>query len=243
MVDIKEKNMKQDKVTLTCEKHNLEYEGRYIPLIDIYTECPKCAEERKERLRQEQEAERLKEERKEREYYERYIKNFSNIPLRYIDFNFDIETSNVKQYAKILEEPLNKNLFITGNTGVGKTAFMCKVLINNAKRIPYYLDGNELSLMSNKTFAISGILEKIEGKGIIAIDEVQQLILNGKNGIFDYIINKAYNQKSNIILCGNLSEDISKTLAKDEWKRSAGRFKQDGVIVINVKGKDLRNGL
>lgn len=241
MVDLEVK--KQDKVKLFCETHNLEYEGRYIPLIDIYTECPKCAEERKERLIKEMEAERLKEEQKEREYYEGYIRNYSNIPLRYIDYDFDVETSNVKQYAKILEEPLNKNIFITGNTGVGKTAFLCKVLINNAKRMPYYLDGNELALMSDKTFAISGILEKIEGKGIIAIDEVQQLILNGKNSIFDYIINKAYNQKSNMILCGNLSDDVSKTLAKDEWKRSSGRFKQDGVIVINVKGKDLRNDL
>lgn len=241
MVDLEAK--KQDKVKLFCEAHNLEYEGRYIPLIDIYTECPKCAEERKERLVKEMEAKRLKEEQKEREYYERYIKNYSNIPLRYIDYNFDVETSNIKQYAKILEEPLNKNIFITGNTGVGKTAFLCKVLINNAKRMPYYLDGNELALMSDKTFAISGILEKIEKKGIIAIDEVQQLILNGKNSIFDYIINKAYNQKSNMILCGNLSDDVSKTLAKDEWKRSSGRFKQDGVIVMNVKGKDLRNDL
>lgn len=241
MVDLEVK--KQDKVKLFCETHNLEYEGRYIPLIDICTECPKCAEERKERLIKEMEAERLKEEQKEREYYESYIKNYSNIPLRYIDYDFDVETSNIKQYAKILEEPLNKNIFITGSTGVGKTAFLCKVLINNAKRMPYYLDGNELALMSDKTFAISGILEKIEGKGIIVIDEVQQLILNGKNIIFDYIINKAYNQKSNMILCGNLSDDVSKTLAKDEWKRSSGRFKQDGVIVINVKGKDLRNDL
>lgn len=241
MVDLEVK--KQDKVKLFCETHNLEYEGRYIPLIDIYAECPKCVEERKERLIKEMEAKRLKEEQKEREYYERYIKNYSNIPLRYIDYDFDVETSNIKQYAKILEEPLNKNIFITGSTGVGKTAFLCKILINNMKRIPYYLDGNELALMSDKTFAISGILEKIEGKGIIAIDEVQQLILNGKNSIFDYIINKAYNQKSNIILCGNLSDDVSKTLAKDEWKRSAARFKQDGVIVMNVKGKDLRNDL
>ncbi|HDZ5042899.1 TPA: AAA family ATPase [Campylobacter jejuni] len=227
-------------VKKTCEIHNLEYDAKIIPFLNLYSNCPKCEEDRKniEKLEKERIEKRNKE--LEKKHFDDYIVFNSNIPDRYIDFNVFDSYENFSKNNKFLKEPLQNNIFIIGDTGTGKTLFLSKVLINNVERYPIYLNGNDLMLIQDNDFKISKILEKIDKKGIIAIDEVQMLILNERYLLMDAIIDKAYNQNSKIILCGNITRDGLKVLSNKQWKRISSRFKQGGVNILDFGDKDLR---
>lgn len=225
---------------ITCEKHGIEYEAKYISLIDIYSDCPLCKEEKEaKKLKYEEEA---KKRQKERELLEDiyYIDNFSNIPNRYVNFSIDENKGGFANNSRLLNEPLSQNVFIIGDTGAGKTLFLTKLLIKNARKKPYYLSGNELNLLKDNDYKLNAILEAVKNKGIVAIDEVQDLILNKRYLILDLIVDKAYMQGNIIVLCGNLSMEALGELKKDEWRRVSSRIKQGGLKILDFGKKDLR---
>ncbi|HED5364304.1 TPA: ATP-binding protein [Campylobacter jejuni] len=229
-----------EKIKKICDIHNIEYEAKFIKFINSYSMCPKCAEDREQEKEEKEKREAYIKKCKEQEFLRNYIISNSNIPLRYIDFVINKDNKNIKPFLKYLDLPLEKNLFIIGDTGAGKTLFLSKVLIKNADKFPIYLNGNELVLLNENNFKIVDLLNKIDGKGIIAIDEVQMLIFGQKTLIMDYIIDKAYNQQSKIILCGNLTKQGLEALKNREWKRISSRIKQDGVSILDFGDKDLR---
>lgn len=231
---------KKEKVKKFCEFHNYEYEAHIIPFLNLYSECPRCKEDRKERERLEKEREEAFRKEKERIYFIDYIKNYSNIPYRYIDFKIDYNCENFRKNEIFLKEPLNKNLLIIGNTGTGKTLFLSKVLINNMEKYPIYLNGNELNILKDDDFRINEILEKIDGKGIIAIDEAQELILNNRYSLLNIITDKAYNQTSKVVICGNIGKEGLNILSSGKFNRILSRLKQDGLNILNFGDKDLR---
>ncbi|HEE9143700.1 TPA: hypothetical protein R2J93_001645, partial [Campylobacter coli] len=112
--------------------------------------------------------------------------------------------------------------------------------INNASKYPMYLNGNDLMLIKDNDFKLSQVLDKIQDKGIVAIDEVQMLIFGERFLLMDAIIDRAYNQNSKIILCGNLTREGLKILSNKQWKRVSSRFKQGGVSILDFGDKDLR---
>lgn len=225
---------------ITCEKHGVKYEAKYIPLINLYSDCPLCKEE-KEAQKLKYEAE-LKKRQEAKELMEDiyYIDNFSNIPKRYINFSINENKGGFLNNSNLLNEPLNQNVFIIGDTGAGKTLFLTKLLMKNARKKPYYLSGNELNLLKDNDYHLNTILKAIANKGIMAIDEVQDLILNKRYAILDLIIDKAYMQGNIIILCGNLSMKALGKLKEDEWRRVSSRIKQGGLKILDFGKKDLR---
>ncbi|EEV5427954.1 ATP-binding protein [Campylobacter coli] len=229
-----------EKIKKICEIHNIEYEANIIPFLNLYSNCPKCDDARKEKERIEKEKEEAILKERERKYFEDYVIFNSNIPSRYIDYKINYNFENIKKNEKFLKEPLENNIFIIGDTGVGKTLFLSKVLINNAKEYPIYLNGNDLILIQDNDFKLSQILEKIERKGIIAIDEVQMLIFGERYLLMDVIVDKAYNQNSKIIFCGNITKEGMKVLSNKQWKRISSRFKQGVVNILDFGDKDLR---
>lgn len=228
------------KVKKHCEIHSLDYEATYIEFLDIYSKCPKCSEMQKEKELKEKLKKEQIENLKMKEHFERYINENSNIPQRYLKFDLNYDFENVKKNEKFLKEPLENNIFIIGDTGAGKTLFLSKVLINNASKYPVYLNGNDLMLIQDNDFKLSQVLDKIQDKGIVAIDEVQMLIFGERFLLMDAIIDRAYNQNSKIILCGNLTREGLKILSNKQWKRVSSRFKQGGVNILDFGDRDLR---
>ena len=225
---------------ITCEKHGIEYEAKYISLINLYSDCPLCKEEKEaQRLKYEEEAKKRQEARELMEDV-RHIDNFSNIPQRYINFSIDESKGGFANNSNLLNEPLSQNVFIIGDTGAGKTLFLTKLLMKNARKKPYYLSGNELNLLKDNDYRLNAILEAVANKGIVAIDEVQDLILNKRYLILDLIVDKAYMQGNIIVLCGNLSMEALGELKKDEWRRVSSRIKQGGLKILDFGKKDLR---
>lgn len=229
-----------ENIKKTCEIHNLEYEAKHIKFLNMFSKCPECKKEQEFQEKEKKEIENRLNSQKEAEYLKKYIKVSSNIPLRYTDFKANIEMENFNKYKSYLNEKLSNNLFIIGDTGTGKTLFLSKVLINNADKFPIYLNANDIALMQENDFRVSNILDKIDKKGIVAIDEVQMLIFGKRYLLMDAIIDRAYNQGSVIIFSGNITKKGLEVLGNNEWKRITSRFKQNGVSILDFGNKDLR---
>ena len=223
-----------------CQKHSLEYEAKSIKIFGVISKCPKCKEELEKE--KEQEALRQAELEKKQDYEDmlNYLERFSNIPKRYIKKTANLEYQNFKKYRSILEKELEKNLFIIGDTGVGKTFFIAEIFKRNWKRAPYYIDSSDLNLFNEKDFRLAGLLEKIDGRSIIAIDEVQMLCTNERIHILESIICRAYSNGSVIILCGNGIKEDYTFLSDPKYKRMTSRFKDGGVNLIDFGSGDLR---
>ena len=110
-----------------CEKHGLEYEAKSINIFGVISKCPKCKDE--EEKEKEQEALRQAELQKKQDYEDmiNYLEKFSNIPKRYIMRNANLEFDNFKRHCDILKNKLEKNIFLIGDPGTGKTFFIDEV--------------------------------------------------------------------------------------------------------------------
>lgn len=223
-----------------CEKHGLEYEAKSINIFGVISKCPKCKDE--EEKEKEQEALRQAELQKKQDYEDmiNYLEKFSNIPKRYIMRNANLEFDNFKRHCDILKNKLEKNIFLIGDTGTGKTFFIAEIFKKNWKSAPYYIDSSRLNLFNEKDFRVVNLLEKIDGRGIIAIDEVQMLCTNEKIHILEALVCGAYSNGSVIILCGNGIKEDYHFLSNPKYKRMTSRLKDGGMDLIDFGSGDLR---
>lgn len=233
-------NFTRKELDLFCEKHNLSYKGFEIKAFGIVSKCPKCKEEFEIQKELEKKQEFEIQDKKEKEYFQNYLEFASGIPKRYLNAKVDYSFENFKNYKDILENELKTNLFIFGDTGLGKTLFLSQIMGKNVKKYPIYLNGNELCLLQDNDFRISDILKKIDGKKLLIIDELQKIILSKKYNLLDLIIDKAYNDEMIIVLSGNFTLKALEIFKSDDLKRVASRLKSNDLKFLEFKGKDLR---
>ena len=183
------------KEIIKCEKHNIEYEATIFSSIGVITKCPECLKEMREKKAQEQkEQEKRMLDEKKKLHFD-YLVKFSNIPKRYLNSSFDFSKK-----AEFQEHILSDdNLIIIGDTGTGKTCYISEIIKENIDKCGIYLNSNELAVFKN-SYRIDKILDSIESKGIVAIDEIQVLLDNRDYFLIDLIIDKAYLNGARIII-------------------------------------------
>ena len=225
------------KELVKCEIHNIEYEATILPLIGVVSKCPECLKE----LRAEQEREARKEaerilQEKIRKHQD-YLVQFSKVPKRYLNKSFDFS----KKGGEFKEHLLSKdNLIIIGDTGTGKTFFVSEIIKQNINKCGLYLNSNELAVLKN--YKVHNILDNMEGKDLIVIDEIQVLLDNRDYFLIDLIIDKAYLNDARIIIAGNISKQALTIFKEPELKRSGSRLKDcEQLRILEFGLKDLRS--
>ena len=134
----------------------------------------------------------------------------------------------------------NDNLIIIGDTGTGKTCYVSEIIKENIDKCGIYLNSNELAVFKN-SYRIDKILDSIESKGIVAIDEIQVLLDNRDYFLIDLIIDKAYLNGSRIIIAGNITKEALTIFKNPELKRSGSRLKDcEQLRILDFGLKDLR---
>lgn len=220
-----------------CEIHNVEYEAKVLPLIGVVSKCPECLKE----LRAEQEREKQKEEQRllqeKIRKHQDYLVQFSKVPKRYLNKTFDFS----KKGGEFKEHLLSKdNLIIIGDTGTGKTFFVSEIIKQSIDKCGIYLNSNELAVLKN--YRVHNILDNMEGKDLIVIDEIQVLLDNRDYFLIDLIIDKAYLNDARIILAGNVSKQALTIFKEPELKRSGSRLKDcEQLRILEFGLKDLRS--
>lgn len=224
------------KELMKCEIHNLEYEATIYPQIGIITKCPECLKEMRERKAQEQkEQEKRMLDEKKKLHFD-YLVKFSNIPKRYLNSSFDF-TKKAEFQEHILTDD---NLIIIGDTGTGKTCYISQIIKDNIDKCGIYLNSNELAVFKN-SYRIDKILDSIESKGIVAIDEIQVLLDNRDYFLIDLIIDKAYLNGARIIIAGNITKQALTIFKNAELKRSGSRLKDcEQLRILDFGLDDLR---
>lgn len=223
---------------LFCEKHNHAYKGFSVGFItSICPICKKEQEEQKIKIEQAQEQAKIKE---ELERQDRFLREYSKIPQKYLYFNADYTSPNFAKYQKILSEPLKRNLFIYGDVGVGKTLFLSELMKANKHRYPKYLSGNDIILTNENSYKLDEFLEYYKYTKLLIIDEVQKVLFSDKIHLLDIIIDNAYQNDAIIVFCGNFTQESVSVLTQDKFKRITSRIKQNNLKALFFGGGDLR---
>ena len=224
------------KELMKCEIHNLEYEATIFSSIGVITKCPECLKEMRERKAQEQkEQEKRMLDEKKKLHYD-YLIKFSNIPKRYLNSSFDFAKKSEFQEHILSDD----NLIIIGDTGTGKTCYVSEIIKENIDKCGIYLNSNELVVFKN-SYRIDKILDSIESKGIVAIDEIQVLLDNRDYFLIDLIIDKAYLNGARIIIAGNITKQALTIFKNAELKRSGSRLKDcEQLRILDFGLDDLR---
>lgn len=227
------------KEIIKCEIHQLEYEATFVPLLNLYSKCPKCLEEmraRKERERLEQE-QRLKDEKVKLHWD--YLLKFSNIPKRYLNQKINFDLSKASEFREHIFG--DDNLIIIGDTGAGKTCYVSEILKANIDKCGIYLNAGEILLLKN-SFKMQDFLNSLDGKGIVIIDEFQNLINSKDYFLIDLVIDKAYLNGARIIIAGNITKKALEIFREPELKRAGSRLKDcENLKILDFGNKDLRN--
>lgn len=220
-----------------CEIHNIEYEATILPLIGVVSKCPECLKElRAEQEREKQkEAERILQEKIRK--HQDYLVQFSKVPKRYLNKTFDFS----KKGGEFKEHLLSKdNLIIIGDTGTGKTFYVSEIIKQNIDKCGLYLNSNELAVLKN--YRVHNILDNMENKDLIVIDEIQVLLDNRDYFLIDLIIDKAYLNDARIVIAGNISKQALTIFKEPELKRSGSRLKDcEQLRILEFGLKDLRS--
>ena len=224
------------KELMKCEIHNLDYEATIFSSIGIITKCPECLKEMREKKAQEQKELSIKLLDEKKKLHFDYLVKFSNIPKRYLNSSFDF-TKKAEFQEHILSDD---NLIIIGDTGTGKTCYISEIIKENIDKCGIYLNSNELAVFKN-SYRIDKILDSIEGKGIVAIDEIQLLLDNRDYFLIDLIIDKAYLNGARIIIAGNITKQTLTIFKNAELKRSGSRLKDcEQLRILDFGLDDLR---
>lgn len=227
------------KELIKCEIHQLEYEATFVPLLNLYSKCPKCLEEMRARKEQEQreQEQRLKDEKVKLHWD--YLLKFSNIPKRYLNQKINFDLSKAGEFKEhILSDD---NLIIIGDTGAGKTCYVSEILKANIDKCGIYLNAGEILLLKN-SFKMQDFLNALDGKGIIIVDEFQNLVNAKEYFLIDLIIDKAYLNGARIIIAGNITKEALTIFREPELKRAGSRLKDcENLRILDFGSKDLRN--
>ena len=224
------------KELMKCEIHNLDYEATIFSSIGIITKCPECLKEMREKKAQEQKELSIKLLDEKKKLHFDYLVKFSQIPKRYLNSSFDF-TKKAEFQEHILSDD---NLIIIGDTGTGKTCYISEIIKENIDKCGIYLNSNELAVFKN-SYRIDKILDSIEGKGIVAIDEIQLLLDNRDYFLIDLIIDKAYLNGARIIIAGNITKQALTIFKNAELKRSGSRLKDcEQLRILDFGLDDLR---
>ena len=225
------------KELVKCEIHNIEYEATILPLIGVASKCPECLKElRAEQEREKQkEAERILQEKIRK--HQDYLVQFSKVPKRYLKKSFDFS----KKGGEFKEHLLSKdNLIIIGDTGTGKTFYVSEIIKQSIDKCGLYLNSNELAVLKN--YKVHNILDNMEDKDLIVIDEIQVLLDNRDYFLIDLIIDKAYLNDARIVLAGNISKQALTIFKEPELKRSGSRLKDcEQLRILEFGLQDLRS--
>ena len=233
--------------TKTCEKHG-EYEARNIGNPGgetLYSQCPKCMEERQKRYEEE---ERREAERQRQWRISSYLTQ-SGIPKRYKDKTLDdlqFTTSHqiknlrtVKNYLKALVNETSASLILCGKPGTGKThigtalvsAAICDAIIESQ-----YISIGQILRKVKSTYNRNS--EQTEDQiyyhfGVLpflVIDEVGvQFGTDSEKMIFFEVINRRYENMLPTVLISNLTvEELTGFIGE----RVMDRFKEDQGAVL-----------
>ena len=224
------------KELMKCQIHNHDYEATIFSSIGVITKSPECIKEMREQKAQEQKEQEKRKKKKKKKLHYDYLVKFSNIPKRYLNSSFDFSKK-----AEFQEHILSDdNLIIIGDTGTGKTCYISEIIKENIDKCGIYLNSNELAVFKN-SYRIDKILDSIESKGIVAIDEIQVLLDNRDYFLIDLIIDKAYLNASRIIIAGNITKQALTIFKNAELKRSGSRLKDcEQLRILDFGLDDLR---
>lgn len=222
---------------LFCDKHNISYEARSLA-FGLHTNCPKCNDEILAYKQAKKDYENLyNQERKlelEKEAKSLAIES-SGIPLCHVKNKYR-ETENIKRYKDFVKS--NKNLFIFGDVGVGKTYFAYLIIRACYENNPLYINGNEITFYTKLDF--SKLLTKIQDKNnkLIIIDEVFKL-LSLDVTLLDSFFSLLYDKGIRVVMIGNFvkKDDFLNRLSKRVISRLS-----ENLECLEFKGQDLRLG-
>lgn len=211
-----------------CEKHGV-WKEKIVYFKNIAMRlgvCQKCLAEEKEIEKKQEEYLRDKRIKEIKDYA---LRN-SNIPERYKAKKF-ILTDNVSKNKEIFNKLGNKNLYIYGDTGVGKTHFLVKLILEKLMKYPYYINCETFNLTGYKT---NDFLENIKEHEIIVFDEAQCIL---ENKLLELAILTAYDNKAILYFGSNIDfKDFSSKISN----RIIDRMLEGELQVIHFTGKSLR---
>ena len=146
---------------LKCQKHGIEFRGRLL-LNRIPIGCPKCKEEN-EKLARDVEVKELKKKEAELAEFVEFRVKHSGLSKKLIETKAKY-TKNFKEFSQHLMS-LEKNLFLCGGVGTGKTMFCAELVKRNTHRYPRYFCACDLAYLTNSKRV--DLLDRLDRKSVV----------------------------------------------------------------------------
>lgn len=214
---------------LICQKHGVEFEGKLL-LGKIPIGCPKCKEEN-EKLALEIEAKTIKQREEELAEYKEFRIKHSGLSKKLIETKAKY-TKNFKEFSQHLMS-LEKNLFLCGGVGTGKTMFCAELIKRNFEKCPRYFCTADISYMTNSKK--TDLLNSLKHCELFILDEISDVGLIDES-FFNTLIDKLYNNNCLFVLSGNVSKDFLNSLST----KVLSRLNANGLEICEFIGEDLR---
>lgn len=220
-----------EKKKMKCEKHGTEFEGRLL-FGKIKVGCPLCAREQ-EAQRQAKEAQRQRQKEQELQEYKDFRVKCSGLGKRLIETKAKY-TQNFKEFSKHLKS-LEKNLYLYGNVGTGKSMFCAELIKRNTDKMPLYFLASDLAYLTKSKCVEILNAQSTNNCGLFIIDEISDLPLIDES-FLNALIDKLYNNDCLFVLSGNVSKDFLNSLSLKVLSRLNAR----GLELCEFSGEDLR---
>ena len=230
MLKNKFKDFKPEYKMANCDKH-----GSYKKIIlnnlkNLDTGCPICLSEIRLQEKREQEARDNYIKQQRIKHNNKIYLNNSNISNIFLNKKDNI-TINIEKNIKLFKEGTNKNLFIYGDAGVGKTHFLIRLMLNELSLQPLYINCETFNVVGYKTH---DFLESTKKHKVIFFDEAQCF---AKNETLELVFLDAYHNGVKFYFASN----VNFTQFVDKIKpRIIDRLREHGIDIINFVGQSLR---
>ena len=229
MVEVEKPKKVAEVMLLKCQKHDIEFEGKLL-LGKIPIGCPKCKEEN-EKLARDMEAKELKKKEAELAEFVEFRVKHSGLSKKLIETKAKY-TKNFKEFSQHLMS-LEKNLFLCGGVGTGKTMFCAELVKRNTHRYPRYFCACDLAYLTNSKRV--DLLDRLKHCELFILDEISDIGLIDES-FLNALIDKLYNNDCIFVLSGNVSKDFLNGLNT----KALSRLNANGLEVCEFRGEDLR---